>query len=478
MGDRLHESHELMSSIQYDGRALLTDKDGSKVQVMITRDIVNEALHFYPEQAIHECRINADKDYISSFGLIEDLPSIGSQAFFIQHARFVAKPVKTTTTAASSRSTRLSKKSSSDDEKTNTDKEQDPQGSDKEEGSQKEAESKGPSKHEPRDEEDMPTPLDRKNKKPHSETQIAYAEAQAKVEARKKELADASAAKVAAKLTKSVTMEEARALRGLQYASKREYSLQLKDDEEPCVNARPLHAHPYAGDAKDIDATKLANLLDSVTPLSNKHKTEKSLEKSARRGKYITSEGLEIVLDLKSKSKYPFIHSLLFLGKLKTAQQPHVFEMLVKGPGSGVDLVNRIRLGGNLEHMWVHVHRVQGWPTMSAHVYDPFVRELLTIATCKFTVENKHAQVEFWRMLNSVVQDQGFEKPNFKNFMADEANANWIAVKTLRDPLAVLQWIEFEMRLVVELLEEIVYPWEKRILRKRVFLERKEQEVT
>ncbi|MCO5609018.1 hypothetical protein L7F22_063238 [Adiantum nelumboides] len=41
------QAHELMSSIQYDGKALLTDKDGSKVVVMITTDIINEALHFY-----------------------------------------------------------------------------------------------------------------------------------------------------------------------------------------------------------------------------------------------------------------------------------------------------------------------------------------------------------------------------------------------------------------------------------------------
>ncbi|MCO5607511.1 hypothetical protein L7F22_061707 [Adiantum nelumboides] len=40
-------AHELMSSIQYDGQAMLRDKDGSKVKVMITTDIINEALHFY-----------------------------------------------------------------------------------------------------------------------------------------------------------------------------------------------------------------------------------------------------------------------------------------------------------------------------------------------------------------------------------------------------------------------------------------------
>ncbi|MCO5605538.1 hypothetical protein L7F22_059721 [Adiantum nelumboides] len=41
-------AHELMSSIQYDGKAMLTNKDGVKVQVLITTAIANEALHFYP----------------------------------------------------------------------------------------------------------------------------------------------------------------------------------------------------------------------------------------------------------------------------------------------------------------------------------------------------------------------------------------------------------------------------------------------
>ncbi|MCO5591532.1 hypothetical protein L7F22_045517 [Adiantum nelumboides] len=41
-------AHEVMSSIQYDGKAMLTDRDGSKVEVLITTEIVNETLHFHP----------------------------------------------------------------------------------------------------------------------------------------------------------------------------------------------------------------------------------------------------------------------------------------------------------------------------------------------------------------------------------------------------------------------------------------------
>ncbi|MCO5576726.1 hypothetical protein L7F22_030543 [Adiantum nelumboides] len=41
-------AHELMSFIQYDGKAMLIDRDGSKVEVLITTKIVNGALHSYP----------------------------------------------------------------------------------------------------------------------------------------------------------------------------------------------------------------------------------------------------------------------------------------------------------------------------------------------------------------------------------------------------------------------------------------------
>ncbi|MCO5551943.1 hypothetical protein L7F22_005450 [Adiantum nelumboides] len=135
-----------------------------------------------------------------ALGMIEDLPMANFQAALIQHARLVARPVRTTTTATSSRASRSSKKSSSDDERTDTDKEDSQKGFDDE--SPKGSQAMGPSELES-DEEDTSIPLHRKgtkkSKKPRSaETQIAYAKAQARVEERKKKLADARAAKAAA----------------------------------------------------------------------------------------------------------------------------------------------------------------------------------------------------------------------------------------------------------------------------------------
>ncbi|MCO5546906.1 hypothetical protein L7F22_000344 [Adiantum nelumboides] len=161
-------AHKLMSSIQYDGQALLIDNDGSKVRVQIIRDIINDALHFYPRQ----------------YDLLAKTKSIDNEKAFIKakgNKYKYSDMIYDTDKEADSKG---------------SDNEGDSKGSDKEE-SQKGARAKGPSEHENSDEEDTSTPLDKKCKKPRSETQVAYAEAQAKVEERKKMLAEARAAKAA-----------------------------------------------------------------------------------------------------------------------------------------------------------------------------------------------------------------------------------------------------------------------------------------
>ncbi|MCO5598399.1 hypothetical protein L7F22_052494 [Adiantum nelumboides] len=140
--------------------------------------------------------------------MIEDLPAASSQAALIQQAKYVPKAVKTTSSATSSRSTR-SRKSSSDDERTDRDKDQDSQESDRED-IPKETEAASPSEYQRS--EDTSTPLEKKSQKPRSREQVLMDEAMARVEVRRKELADARAAK-AAKTAKPTTMEEARKLR-------------------------------------------------------------------------------------------------------------------------------------------------------------------------------------------------------------------------------------------------------------------------
>ncbi|MCO5571523.1 hypothetical protein L7F22_025266 [Adiantum nelumboides] len=145
-----------------------------------------------------------------ALGMIENLLAASSQASLIQQAKYVPKAIRTTSSAASSRSTRL-KKSSSEEERIDTDKEQDSQES-AQEDVPKEVEAAVPSEYKRSDEEDTSTPLEKKSQKPRSREQVLMDEAMARVKARRKELADARAAK-AAKTTKPMTLEEARKIR-------------------------------------------------------------------------------------------------------------------------------------------------------------------------------------------------------------------------------------------------------------------------
>ncbi|MCO5549477.1 hypothetical protein L7F22_002948 [Adiantum nelumboides] len=135
--------------------------------------------------------------------------SSNSITSLIQQAKYVPKGVRTTSSAASSRSTR-SKKSSSEEERTKTDKEQDSQESTQEDVP-REAEAVVPSEYES-DEEDTSIPLERKSQKPRSREQVLMDEAMARVKARRKELADARAAKATTK-TIPMTLKEARQIR-------------------------------------------------------------------------------------------------------------------------------------------------------------------------------------------------------------------------------------------------------------------------
>ncbi|MCO5583897.1 hypothetical protein L7F22_037814 [Adiantum nelumboides] len=297
-------AHELMSSIQYDGKAMLMDSDGFKVEVLITKDLVNEALQLQPGtyDLIPKTKaINNEKAFLKVKGSkfkysnliyneLELLLWLISQHFRVQkppryiepllhmavvmalcvaekrqvrcdYAKFIlenlieanlknsaknklymsAGPMLTRIAyqalgmnedllaTASSRPTRSTRKSSSDEERTDTDKDQDSDESDHED-SPKGAKAKGLSEHEKSDEEDTSTPLDKKSKKLRTTDQVLMDEAMARVEARRKEMADARAAKFA-KATKPMSMEEARKIRkGM--AEKKRLEAERKAQEE------------------------------------------------------------------------------------------------------------------------------------------------------------------------------------------------------------------------------------------------------
>ena len=55
------------------------------------------------------------------------------------------------------------------------------------------------------------------------------------------------------------------------------------------------------------------------------------------------------------------------------------------GPGSGVHLVKRMQVGGDLKDAWImfdHVKHIKHWTTMAYHVYDSAYCRVMTIAVC------------------------------------------------------------------------------------------------
>ena len=55
----------------------------------------------------------------------------------------------------------------------------------------------------------------------------------------------------------------------------------------------------------------------------------------------------------------------------------------------------------------------------------------MVIAICESKEEDTESQILFWNQLNSVMQKQGYPRPEFAGFMADEAGANWNAIRTV-----------------------------------------------
>ncbi|MCO5601049.1 hypothetical protein L7F22_055166 [Adiantum nelumboides] len=358
---------------QYDGKAMLTDSDGAKVEVLITKEIINEALQFIPcaydlipktkainnEKAFlkvkgskfkysnliynelelplrlisQHLRVQKPPRYIEPFlhkavvmalcvaekrqvhydfanyileslieanlknsaknklymnagplltrvayqalGMIEDLPAASSQAALIQQAKYVPKAIRTTSSAASSRSTR-SKKSSSEEKRTKTDKEQDSQES-AQENAPREAEATVPSEYKS-DEEDTSIPLERKSQKPRSREQVLMDKAMARVEARRKELADARAAK-AAKKTKPMTMEEARKIKIEKAKAIQKERRRIEAEEKAQKEAKAAQATQ----TQEKEVVDLSGTIDYLKKLEReKHTSEQRAAQLAR----------------------------------------------------------------------------------------------------------------------------------------------------------------------------------------------------
>jgi hypothetical protein len=94
----------------------------------------------------------------------------------------------------------------------------------------------------------------------------------------------------------------------------------------------------------------------------------------------------------------------------------------------------------DLQNMWImfdHVKRVVGQTTMAYHVYDLIYCKILTITICDMQSMDTKAKQLMWTKLNETMLKHTFPKPNFKGFMANNAQTNWSMIKIVygsKDP--------------------------------------------
>ncbi|KAL3687524.1 hypothetical protein R1sor_013833 [Riccia sorocarpa] len=110
--------------------------------------------------------------------------------------------------------------------------------------------------------------------------------------------------------------------------------------------------------------------------------------------------------------------------------------MSLDGPGSDLDLLIRMRPGGDLYGTWVLFDvtwRVtkNEWKTFAVHVYDHNLRALATIFICELKGENHKCLEAAWRCMIDVIKENGEEPVTPYGFMADMAEVEWIVVRNV-----------------------------------------------
>jgi hypothetical protein len=187
---------------------------------------------------------------------------------------------------------------------------------------------------------------------------------------------------------------------------------------------------PEGAPVRKYDLEELVPVLEKC-----KYMSSPSTKNDVTAFRYIRRFGvMDGIAKLRGCSHWAYVQENKFPGQGSDSDKVFVFKMSEVGPGSGVDLVNRMQPGGDLEHAWImfdHVKRVKHWTTMACHVYDSAYCRVMTIAVCDMQSEDAVAQMVLWKNLNDVMARHSVTKPKFKGFMADSAQGNWNAVRVI-----------------------------------------------
>jgi hypothetical protein len=112
-----------------------------------------------------------------------------------------------------------------------------------------------------------------------------------------------------------------------------------------------IHSGPRS--KKMLWGQELEDVLNKFEHLSspNLRNTISICSSSGKRGAY------DNIMAMKTYTTIEYIHTNVFPGQSK--DKVYVFKMLEDGPGSGVDLVKRMQLGGDLENAWLMFDHVE-----------------------------------------------------------------------------------------------------------------------
>lgn len=114
--------------------------------------------------------------------------------------------------------------------------------------------------------------------------------------------------------------------------------------------------------------------LFELLPLFNRFKylTSASIRNSMTSFRYVRWFGfINIIAKLRVSSNWSFVPEHLFLRQGFDNDKVFIFKMSEVGPASGVDLIKRMQVGGNLKKVLItfdHVKRVKTWTTLACHV--------------------------------------------------------------------------------------------------------------
>ena len=139
---------------------------------------------------------------------------------------------------------------------------------------------------------------------------------------------------------------------------------------------------------------------------------------------------LDSIMALKNHYGIKYVHDRRF--PRQSRDKIFVFKMSVDLGGSGVTLVKRMQYGGKMENSWImfdHVKFLRDWTTMAFTSTTTNIARFKTY--CDMQVEDAWAETVFWEKLNVVMLANGVHNINFKGFMADIAQENWIDVRKI-----------------------------------------------